>query len=370
MTELTQNIARSACPYAARRDSLRQFLAARGLDALLVSGAANRFYLSGFELHDGQPGETSGMLVITSSGRDWLATDPRFAEAAAALWPRDSIFIYGSPMTADMARLLRQCGEIIGLDLKNLGAAFARSLAAASGSFIVFEPADGMVEGLRVIKQPCEIAALKTSFGINHAMFAWLETSLPELAGVTEAALAWEVEKFFREHGASGLAFPAIVACGVNAARPHAIPGEAAVPAEGSLLVDAGCRARDYCSDQTRSWWIGSRPSPDFTRALKLTQKAQQAAFAIMRPGVLCSDVYAAARKVYEDAGAAGAFTHGLGHGVGLETHEAPTLSPRSRYPLRKGMVVTVEPGLYYPAWGGTRQEHTVLVEEDGITAF
>lgn len=355
---------------AARRNRLRKAIAARGLDAMLISHAANRFYFSGFELHDGQPGESAGMLAITVSGDDWLATDLRYAEEAASLWPKDRVFIYGGHAAKDMAGLLRRLGAVIGIESKSASLSFFRALARHCGALPVLAAADGLAESLRMIKEPCEIAALRASFALNHAMLAWLERDISRFAGVSEAKLAWQVEKYFRENGAQELAFATIAASGVNAARPHAIPGADPVSANGSLLVDCGCRVQNYCSDQTRSWWIGPNPSTQFARALDLTQKAQKAALAIMRPGVPCADVYAAARKVFEDAGVAEAFTHGLGHGVGLETHEAPSLSPRSSQVLEEGMVVTVEPGLYYPQWGGVRWEHTVLVESDGVSVF
>jgi Xaa-Pro aminopeptidase len=166
------------------------------------------------------------------------------------------------------------------------------------------------------------------------------------------------------------LAFPVIAAVGKNAALPHAVPGDEALGETGLLLVDAGCRVDNYCSDQTRTFWIGGKSGgmyERFARACDLTRRAQQAALAVMRPGVTCRDVHAAARAVFEKAGVAEAFTHGLGHGVGLETHEAPSLNPGSGRPLETGMVVTVEPGLYYPEWGGVRLEYTVVVEEDGV---
>ena len=235
--------------YAARRERLRRAMRARGLDALLVSQAANRFYLSGFELHDPQCNESAGRL----------------------------------------------------------------------------EP------------------------------------------GRTEKELSWAIERFFRENGAEELAFANIVAGGRNAALPHAIPGEDAVTENCLVLIDVGCRVDAYCSDQTRTFWAGDAPAPEFRRTLALVREAQEAALKKMRPGLSLREVYALARAVFEKAGVAEAFTHGLGHGVGLETHEAPSLSPRAEGVLEPGMVVTVEPGLYYSAWGGVRWEYTVLVEEGGV---
>lgn len=353
--------------YAQRREKLRALLAAENLDVLLVAQAVNRFYLSGFELHDGQPGETSGYLLICRDGNDWLATDSRFLDAAARLWPKDRICIYKPPVAKAIASLLSRLGAIIGVDARGISWNFARELAAFCK--IPFIPAGYLVEKLRQIKEPREIAALKRSFQLNHQLLDWLRRELDadHFTGITEAALAWEIEKYFRQNGAQELAFAVIAAAGRNGALPHAVPGEDLIEKNGSLLADVGCRVDNYCSDQTRTFWLGDSPSPQFAKALSLTREAQEAALAAMRPGIDCAKVYQIARSVFEKAGVAAAFTHGLGHGVGLATHEAPSLSPSSKQKLEEGMVVTVEPGLYYPEWGGVRWENTVLVEKDGV---
>ena len=357
---------------AARRDRLRRLMAERGLDALLVSRAPNRFYLSGFELHDPQCNESAGRLVITADGRDWLATDARYTDAAARLWDRERIFQYGGDVTGDLARLLRRSGARAGFEAAGVSCAFARELAARCGSFPALEAADGLVEKLRVVKDPSEVAAMEKSFALNHRLLAHVEEGLAagRWRGRDERALAWDIERFFRENGAEGLAFASIVAFGPNGALPHAVPGAALLPDEGPVLVDVGCRVDAYCSDQTRTFWVGTAPSKDFSRTLALVREAQAEAMAVMKPGVALADVYAAARAVFVRAGVEARFTHGLGHGVGLETHEAPSLSPRATWALLPGMTVTVEPGLYYPEWGGVRWEHTVLVTGDGVRPF
>lgn len=350
--------------HAQRRENLRRLMRARGLDALLVSHAANRWYLSGFELHDPQCNESAGRLVITADGRDWLATDSRYADAAARLWDRDRIRIYGGDAMRDLALLLKGCGSRVGFEARAISCAHARELGAhVRGLWL--EAADGLVERVRVIKDAREVAALEASFALNHALMAWVEKEL--VPGRSEAELSWAIERFFRDNGASELAFASIVAVGENAALPHAVPGDARVRENCLVLVDAGCRVDSYCSDQTRTFWVGHAQSDVFARTLALVREAQDAALAVMRPGLPLRDAYAAARKVFERAGEAQAFTHGLGHGVGLETHEAPSLSPRAQGVLEPGMTVTVEPGLYYPDWGGVRWEYTVLVEEDGV---
>jgi Xaa-Pro aminopeptidase len=162
------------------------------------------------------------------------------------------------------------------------------------------------------------------------------------------------------------MAFDPIVAVGPNAALPHAVPGEDTVEQDGLVLVDLGGRFGGYCSDQSRTFWTGSEPSEEFKRTLAQVREAQAAAIDTLRPGLAASEAYAVARRSFEKYGVAEHFTHGLGHGVGLETHERPSLSPSSEAELRSGMVVTVEPGLYYSGWGGVRWEFMVLITEDG----
>ncbi len=235
--------------YAARRERLRRAMRARGLDALLVSQAANRFYLSGFELHDPQCNESAGRLIVTADGRDWLATDARYLDAAARLWDQERIFIYGGDAAKDLHSLLRRCGGRVGLEARGVSLAFARALDQA-GAGPRFEAADGLVEHLRRIKEPCEIAALERSFALNHKLLQWVEGQLEP--GRTEKELSWAIERFFRENGAGELAFANIVAVGRNAALPHAIPGEDAVTENCPVLIDVGCRVDAYCSAQTR----------------------------------------------------------------------------------------------------------------------
>lgn len=357
--------------YAGRRDKVRQSLKEAGLDAILISQPANRFYLSGFELHDPQPNESAGRLIITVSGDDWLATDSRYLLAAEEVWDKDRIFIYSGNAALDIQELMSRMASIAGYERKGISLDFAEKLASGQDTKFrpAFVPGDGIVEKLRLIKDTHEIAALRKSFALNHKMLAWLEDELRSgsMYGLSEKALAWEIERFFRENGADELAFSTIAAIGPAGARPHAVPGATRLAREMPLLVDVGCRVANYCSDQTRTWWIGAKPAEEFERTHELVRKAQLAAMEAMRPGVPCSEIYKKARDVFCEAGQEKFFTHGLGHGVGLETHEGPSLSPRCDLRLRAGMIITVEPGLYYSQWGGVRWEHTVLVEEKGI---
>ncbi|QJT10744.1 M24 family metallopeptidase [Oceanidesulfovibrio marinus] len=348
----------------ARRARLRQRISEAGLAGLLVSHAANRYYLTGFELHDAQCNESSGLLLITAAGEDYLLTDPRYKDAALRLWPEENLFIYTGGAREAIREFLEKTVDTSSGPLGFESKAMCMDDYGFFSETVKLQPADGHVEEMRLIKDPVEIEAMRRSCGLNHAVFS----KVPELLipGTTEAELAWELEKLFREHGASELSFNTIAAVGPNAALPHAVPGEDQVLDNCPVLVDMGCRLDNYCSDQTRTFWAGDKPTDEFKRTLELVQEAQALAIEMIKPGVPMIDAYNTARDYFEKNGVAEYFTHGLGHGVGLETHEAPSISTRSKGEFKSGMVVTVEPGLYYPEWGGVRWEYMVLVTDNG----
>lgn len=347
--------------YFTRRETLRQKLAEEKLDALLVTYPTNRFYLSGFELHDGQCNESSGHILVQKNGRDILFTDSRFYEAAKSLWNEEDIIIYSSQME-DIHKFLKDnVHGKIGFESKIISQHFYEHISPG----VNLEPCDGLVEELRVIKDETEIQALKESVAINHQLFAWLPDAFQ--IGKSETELALEIELFFRQHGATENSFAPIVAINQHAARPHHIPDpDAKITENCHILVDVGARYHNYCSDQTRTFWYGSKIDPRFQAMLEQVQEAQQEAIKILAPGVPCSEAHLTACKVFEKYGVENAFTHSLGHGVGLDTHEEPRLSLRSKRLLKPNMIVTVEPGLYYGDFGGIRWEYMVRITENG----
>ena len=348
-----------------RRERLKTLLVEQGIPALLVSFAANRYYLSGFELFDSQCNESVGWLVITASGRDALFTDPRFTDAAARLWPVEDLCIYGAGKHAAMAEFLKGRGvATLGFDPKAISV-FDHEKRREHFELV---SAEGLVERLRRIKEPAEVELLRAACGLNHRVMRALPDIL--VPGMTEAEAAWQIERMFRELGAEGMSFPSIVGVGKNAALPHAIPGDTPIRDNDLVLVDTGCRLNGYCSDQTRTFWVGREPSERFQETKRLVIAAQKAGMEAIRPGVAFAEAYHAARRVFEEAGVAAQFTHSLGHGIGLETHEPPSLAPRAEGVFQPGMVVTAEPGLYDPNWGGIRWEYMVLVTEDGCKAL
>lgn len=348
--------------FEARRERLRAAMRERGLTALFVSHDANRYYLSGFELHDPQTNESAGYILVTADGRDWICTDSRYLDAARRIWDHERIFIYGPDAPTQINGLIRdRVSGTVGFEARSVSLEFFEKLSAG----LSMERADGIVEAQRIIKEPEEIAVMERSCALNHRLMEWVPSILR--AGRTEAEVAWDIESFFRTNGASELSFASIVAVGPNGALPHHRGGGDVLTDNCSVLVDVGARLDEYCSDQTRTFWVGDRPAEHFTRALEQTKEAQAKAIAAMHPGMRACDAYKVARDHFESVGVAEHFTHALGHGIGLETHEPPSLNPRNEMVLKPGMVVTVEPGLYYPEWGGIRWEYMVLVTEDGV---
>ncbi len=345
-------------PYAHRRAQLRATMAEAGVTHLLVSSPANRFYLTGFELHDSQCAESSGVLLIRHDGPDLLLTDARFRETALELLAAEQVVIYRR--RTELATILHDAGvRNLWIEEDYLSVREYHALAQK----LTLHAAPPLVEQLRQIKGPEEMDRLRAACALNHNVFA----ALPQLltVGIHEAELAWELERRFREAGAEALSFPTIVGFGPNSAKAHAIPGTTPLCPEMPVLVDMGCRLAGYCSDQTRSLWFGRSPSSEFARALDLVQEAQARAIAILGPGVPAAEPDRVVREFFARHGVAEHFTHSLGHGVGLETHEAPRLATHEETLLAPGMVVTVEPGLYFP-WGGVRWEYMVHITEDG----
>jgi Xaa-Pro aminopeptidase len=236
-------------------------------------------------------------------------------------------------------------------------------LAELVGPEVSLVEAGGLVEELRMVKDPAEVEQIRAAAQLADAA---LEIVLSRgLVGRTEREVALDIEIEQRRLGAQGASFPPIVAFGAHGALPHAEPRDEVIPADTLVVIDWGCRLDGYCSDCTRTYATGELDVRD--RAVyDLVLEAQEAALAAVRPGPTGRAVDAVAREIIEAAGHGEHFGHGLGHGVGLDIHEGPRLSTTGETALRAGMIVTVEPGVYVPGAVGTRIEDLVVVTEDG----
>ena len=241
----------------------------------------------------------------------------------------------------------------------------AGAVADASGGPFV-ETTD-VVLRLRAVKDGDELARMAAAQAITDAAFAHIVGLMAP--GMTEREVQLALDDFMLKHGAEGLAFPSIVATGPNGANPHAIPGDTVLEAGQCVVMDFGARARGYCSDMTRTVFLG-RPEGEMLRAWEVLREANEAVEAFVRPGVMGRECHELAEKVLADGGFGGLMGHGLGHGVGLDVHELPTLNPRNDQPLQAGNVVTVEPGIYLPGRFGMRLEDCGVVTERGYEPF
>jgi len=347
--------------YSKRRQRLKLHMDDYRLDALLVQSPASRYYLSGFELHDPQCNESAGCLLLTLD-EDHLLTDSRYLETGKILFPEGSIFVYTRDRFKQIREFISKAGvKKLGFDPQWMTCEFYWALQEE----LVLHPVKGIVEDMRQVKDEQEILALGKSCALNHQVFAGLRESI--VPGMSEWEIAWEAEKMFREQGAQELSFPVIAAAGPNAALPHAVPGNTVLQENDHLLLDMGCRLDDYCSDQTRTLWMGDMEDSFYRRTRDLVRRAQDMVLEWMGPGRSVKEAYDRAVAFFAERGVEKHFTHSLGHGIGLETHESPSLGPSARGEFLPGMVVTVEPGLYYPGWGGVRWEYMVLVTGNGV---
>jgi Xaa-Pro aminopeptidase len=343
--------------YAARRDKLRRAFRASGIDALLITNFTNVTYLTGFT------GDDSYLLLLPKN--EVVVSDPRYTTQLQQECPgiEASIRPPGVGMVERVGELAKS-GRIkkLGIEAASMTVALRDQIAAAAPKTELVATSN-LVEDLRVIKDRDEVSELRRAIWIAERAFGILRASLrPER---TEKEVADELENQTRLYGGKGCSFPPIVAVGPRSALPHARPTEAKIGDDDFVLVDWGADGGPYKSDLTRVLVTG-KISPKLERIYRVVLSAQEQAIAAIRPGRTCHEIDAVARTVIAKAGFGKQFGHGLGHGIGLEIHEAPRLAAKQSLKLAPGMVVTVEPGIYLPGWGGVRIEDDVLVTKGG----
>jgi Xaa-Pro aminopeptidase len=347
----------------ARLAALRGLLDERGLDAALLSRSANKRYYSGFRLSDAE-GPTSGWagtLLVTRDARLILA-DSRYTEQASHEAPGWEIVPTAGPMHEDLPPHLLERGiAALGMEASVVPhAAWAALAEAAPG--VELHAIDDELVPIRVRKTADEVDAIGRACALADAAFTHLVGWIRP--GMTEREVAWELEGFFRANGAEGLAFDTIVLAGPRAAMPHGRPSDVPVEPGNVLLLDFGCIVDGYRSDMTRTLFVGDVPD-EVRRHHDAVREAQAAAIEALRPGVDGRDVDAIARARIAADGVE-PYGHGLGHGIGLETHEAPGIRRSVSVALEPGMVFSVEPGIYRPGVTGIRIEDIVVLEEAG----
>ena len=334
-----------------RVDSLRASLE----EPLLVTNGVNVRYLVGFS--------SSNAALFVEPERVRLFTDFRYAETARAVEGVEFVETKRSLVGA-LAELLE---GTVGFEADAVSYASWEVLRAGGLELV---PRRGVVEALRAVKDESELEKIRRAGEITSEGYARLADE--RFVGRTERELAWRLEDLFRELGADAPAFESIVASGPNAAKPHARPTDRTMEAGETIVIDAGAMVEGYNADCTRTFATGPLPE-ELKAAYQATLEGQLAGLEAVRAGVTGIDADAAARDKIEAAGLGEKFGHGLGHGVGLEVHEAPRLSRESTDTLVAGNVATVEPGVYLAGLGGIRIEDLVVVtdgEPEILTSF
>ncbi len=343
---------------------MEDLLHEHGLSSCILSHRPNVRYVTGF------PGDF-GHAAFGGNGERILYTSPLYSEQAAASAGNGFIVeeVRDDTFGAMASRGEGFWGGRVGFEADSLTVAEHERLARA------FEPRElvplsGMLDGVRTVKNGVETVAIRSAQRIAESVLAEVIGCLRE--GVMERDIAAEIDYRFKTRGGEGASFETIVAFGPESSKPHARPGTRKLSTGDIVLFDMGTIVEGYASDMTRTFVFGHADSV-FRDRYETVLRAQEAALDGIRSGMSCADADGLARKVIENAGHGERFVHSLGHGVGLEVHEKPVLSSRSKETLETGMVVTVEPGVYFPGWGGIRIEDMAVVTDGGcenLTCF
>jgi len=346
--------------YSGRQKALRGQLATTRFDALLISHLPNIRYLCGFT-------GSAGLLLVEEGGSVFF-TDVRYdTQAREEVTGAKVVIARKAPLTAVAesiaARQRKARGRTIGIEADHVTISERKRLAGLLPSKVRLKAAPPLVERARMVKDEDELGLIRAAVKLGASLFdRALEVLRP---GVKESDVAAEMEYAARRAGADGMSFPTIIAAGARSALPHGRASHQRITTGGFVVCDFGVILNGYCSDQTRSVWVGTVPD-EARRAYEAVRQAQQAAIDAVRPGTTVGEVDAAGRKVLRKEGLARYFTHSTGHGVGLEIHEIPRVSAAQQEVLRPGMVITIEPGVYFPGKWGLRIEDIVVVNRGG----
>jgi Xaa-Pro aminopeptidase len=344
-----------------RQKNLRGQLASCRLDAVLISHLRNIRYLCGFT-------GSAGLLLVEESGSVFF-TDVRYAtqsreevEGAGVVIARKALVTALAERVAGMRKKSNNKWRI-GIEADHLTVAEKKRLADLMPRGVQLRSAPPLVERARMVKDAAELQRIRAAVLLGATLFdRALEVIRP---GVRENEVAAEMEYAARRAGAEEMSFPTIIASGARSALPHGRASSRAIANGGFVVCDFGVILAGYCSDQTRAVWVGE-PTDEARRAYDAVKQAQLSAIESVRPGATVAQVDTAARKVLRRAGLGRYFTHSTGHGVGLEIHEAPRVARGQDEVLQPGMVITIEPGVYFPGKWGVRIEDIVAVTARG----
>jgi len=337
-----------------RLDSFRKLLKPNNIDAMLITNSLNRRYLSGF---DG----SSGVLLI---GHDqaYLVTDFRYIEQAKEQAAQFAVERWQDDLIKSLVPLIEKAGWTkLGFESKD--AVYATYQEMAEKLPVDMIPLEDVVENLRMVKSDQELKVLSQGAQILDQAFDYICSIIKP--GMMERDLALELEIYLLRQGAEETSFRFIVASGERGAMPHGLASTKVMKKGELVTIDFGAVFDSYATDMTRTLSLGKADQRQ-REIYNLVREGQQKAADAVKPGLKGSELDAVARNLFDQAGYAQYFGHGLGHGVGLETHELPVLNSKSKTILQPGMVITIEPGIYIPGWGGVRIEDMVAVTDRG----
>jgi Xaa-Pro aminopeptidase len=333
------------------------------LDCLIISNINNIRYLSGFK------GSDAWMLVTMDKA--CIAVDFRYYEQVNMEVSCCQIVSISGDLKSWLLPLIRDVGAIrIGFESDSLPYSIymqIKDLLCEDDKATKVIPLSKFVESIRLIKEPDEIDNIEKAVRLTDSAIEYaVKMFSPD---ISEISLAWEVEKYLRENGSETVPFEIIAAAGENAALPHARPSNKLIKPNQPLLIDVGARINGYCSDVSRSYYIGKQDET-FQKVYDIVLAAQTAALNLIEAGMTGQQADYISRTVIEKSGYAKYFGHSLGHGVGLDVHESPRLGPNSLDILSDNMVFTIEPGIYLPGWGGIRIEDTVVLNNGKLKSI
>ena len=340
-----------------RRDRIKQTVCSLNADAFLVSSLVNVRYLCGFT-------GSNGFLVISKDG-DFLITDSRYLEQGSEETNNEiAIFLSSGVRGLTELPVFNQIKTLV-IESSNLTYSEFKFIEELVGDRLDLLPKNGLIEKIRAIKNRDEIDNIRRAAALADEALKYAFAVLRP--GNTEAEVSWIIEKFLRENGADGLAFDSIVATGVNASKPHHRAGNTMIQSGDPLVIDMGASLNGYRSDITRTVLVDGQ-NEQFQSIYDTVLEAQMAAIGAIREGISGNELDSIAREVITSHGFGKNFSHGLGHGVGLDVHELPMIVPSSETLIENGMIFTVEPGIYISGWGGVRIEDMILLESDQVS--
>lgn len=344
--------------FRARQSKLREHLATTRFDALLISHLPNIRYLCGFT-------GSAGLLLVEEGGSAFF-TDVRYDTQAHEEVKAAKVVIAKKAVLSALGEFLarrRKRSRTMGIEAEHFTVAEKKRLARLLPAGVVLKDAPSIVERARMVKDEEELRRIRSAVVLGAKLFERATQVIRP--GVKEVEVAAEMELAARRGGAEEMSFPTIIASGGRSALPHGRASGARITSNAFVVCDFGVILSGYCSDQTRTVWVG-KVADDARQAYEAVREAQQAAVESVRAGIAVGEVDAAARKVLRKAGFGRYFTHSTGHGVGLEIHESPRVANGQPEILLPGMVITIEPGVYFPGKWGVRIEDMVAVTAGG----